>query len=333
MANTPKQMQYRMGVESTDAWGTAVAQTVKLMDVETLDFTPIVTGMQIKDQRGTLVPGYKSVLTEIRAEASLGGWLNVEQCPYWFNSLLSDKTPTTDADGNTWAWEAPVASSDGLPAINSFTIAKGIETDANSIKAITGATVNSMNLSGAVNEPLRIQLGLIGKGISTDTFDACADSTTQILTGCNVALYVDPDSDAVGTTAISTTGFDFSLDINANRSTFGHLGSCQHTAYKEAGFEGALTLGLELNATSAAYFDDVINAGTSGLVKKVVRVLAQVDTDNYVQVDFNGVINEAPQFAADRDGVSTLNFTLNGQYGATLGNWLKVEARNATESF
>ena len=248
--------------------------------------------------------------------------------------MLSDQDPTTDAAGNTWSWSAPVASTDGAPAINSFTIAKGVASDATSVKCITGATVNTLSVSGGVNEPVGLSVGFIGKGISTDTFeDAIADVTTQVLTGCHASLWLDPDTDAVGTTSITTTGFDFRLDLNANRSTFGHLGSCQHTDYKENGFEGALNLGLELNTTSAAYFDDVINAGTTGLVKKVARVLLQVDTDNYVQFDFNGVILEAPQFAEDRDGVSTLNFTLNGQYGAVLGNWLAVEARNATEAF
>lgn len=330
MTNTPNLFEYRLGVEATDGWGTAVAQSVKLMNIESMNLVPIVQGTQIKDMRGSMAPGHQSVLNEVRAEATLSGWLNLEQSPYWFNSLLQDVAPTSDADGNTWNWVAPTTA----PAINSFTIAKGIVGDVNSVKSITGATVNTMSISGAVNEPVTLSIGLIGNKISTDTFDsdAEADVTTRILTGCGVTLYIDPASDAVGTTEIETGAFDFSLDLNANRQTYGHLNSCVHDDYREAKFDGALTLGLELDSTSAAYIDAILNADSDGLIEKVVRIKMTSDT-SYLQIDFNGIALESPQLFTDRDGVSTIDLTLNAQYNSVLGNWLKVEAANTVEAF
>lgn len=332
MTNVQPLFEYRMGIESTSAYGTAVAQTLKLMDVENFDITPIIESTQVKDRRGTLQPGYKSIHNRSTGTATLAGWLNLEQSPYWFNSLFQDVDPTTDAAGGTWDWVAP--TSDGAPAVNSFTIAKGVAADANSVKSLRGAIVRDMQISGAVNEPLRITTNFLGVAVDTDTFDsdAEADVTTQILRGCDVSLYVDPDSDAVGTTAITTTGFDFDLNINSNREMFYKLGSCNPSNYREGRWEGSLRLGLELNATSAGYLDSILTT-TSSPLKHVVRVLAQIDTDNYVQFDFNGVTLESPQLYTDRDGIATVNIMYQGEYGATLGNFLKVQARNAVDAF
>jgi hypothetical protein len=333
MTNIPALFEIRMGIEATDAWGTAVAQTVKLMDVEDFNLTPMMESVQIKDRRGTLAPGYSSLLNKLHGSATLSGFLNLEQSPYWFNSLLQDVTPTTDAAGNTWNWVAP--GSDGAPPVNSFTIAFGVPADINSVKSLRGATVRDIQISGAVNDQLKLTANFIGAAVDTDTFDsdAEADVTTQILKGCDVSLWIDPDSDAVGTTAIASTGFDFDLNINTNRETFTYLGSAAAGNYREARYEGSLRLGLELNTTSAAYIDSILSTSSDALTKKVVRILAQVDTDNYLQFDFNGVALEAPQLFSDRDGISTIDLMLVGQYGATLGNWLKVEARNSADAF
>jgi len=314
-----------MGTEATDAWGTAVAQSVKLMNIDSFDITPLVESAQVKDMRGSLAPGHQSIHNRTTATATMNGMLTVEQSPYWFNSLLQTVTPTVDTEA-TWNWAAPLTAS---PAISSYTIAKGNVNDAGSIKSLSGAIVRSLNISGAVNQPLAFTANFIGKSADTDTFDsdAEADVSTTILTGCDVAIYIDPSSDAAGTTAITNTGFDFSLDINSNRDVFNYLGSCTPGNWRDARFEGALTLGLELNTTSAAYLDAILTTSTAGIFERVVRIKATEGTD-YLQIDFNGVALEAPQLFTDRDGITTINLVLNGQYNATLANWLKVEAFN-----
>lgn len=332
MTNIPALFEIRLGIEATDAWGTAVAQTAKLMDVEDFSLTPMMESVQIKDRRGTLAPGYSSVLNKLHGSASLTSYLNLEQSVYWFNSLLQDVTPSTDATGNTWNWVAP--GSDGAPDINSYTIAFGIPGDVNTVKSLRGATVRDMQISGAVNDQLKTTVNFIGAAVDTDLFDSDAetDVTTTILKGCDIALWIDPDSDAVGTTAIASTGFDFDLNINTNRETFTYLGSAAAGNYREARYEGALRLGLELNATSAAYLDSILSTSSDSLTKKVVRILADVTTDAYLQIDFNGVVLESPQLFTDRDGISTIELNLQGQYGTTLGNWLKIESRNTAEA-
>lgn len=332
MTNIPSLFEYRMGVEATDGWGTAVAQTLKLMNVENLDFTPIVESEQVKDMRGTQAPAYQSVHNRTTGTATMSGWLNVEQFPYWACSLLQDVDPTTDADGGVWNWVAP--GSDGQPDILSYTIAKGIVGDVNTVKSLRGATVQSMNITGATNQPLRITNNFIGVAIDTDTFDSDSepDITTQLLTSCHTTFYIDPASDAVGTTLIENTGFSFDLNVNSNREVFNYLGSCTPGNYRPARFEGSLKLGLELNATSAAYLDDILTTATNGVFERVVRILMQIDTDNYIQVDFNGVALEAPQLYPDADQISTIDLMLMGQYNATLGNWLKVESRNTVDA-
>ena len=103
------------------------------------------------DVRASLAPAYHAIHNRTTGTASASGMLNIEQSGYWFNSLLQTVTPTVDTEA-TWNWVAP--TSDGEPDISTYTITKGVSSDANSVKSITGAIVNSMNISGAVNEPL-----------------------------------------------------------------------------------------------------------------------------------------------------------------------------------
>lgn len=329
MTNIPDLYEYRVGTESTDAWGTAVAQTVKFMNIETFDITPMVESSQVKDMRASLAPGHQSIHNRTTATATMTGMVTVEQSPYFFNSLLETVTPTVDTEA-TWNWTAPLTAA---PAISSYTIAKGNANDAGSVKCLTGAIVNTLNISGAVNEPVTFTANFIGKSADTDTFDSAAeaDVSTTIFTGCDVAIYIDPSSDTVGTTLVESTGFDFSLDLNANRAVFNYLGSCTPGNYRDARFEGALTLGLELNATSEALLDLILTTNSVGILERVVRIKMTEGSD-YLQIDFNGVALESPQLFTDRDGVTTINLVLNGQYNATLANWLLVEAFNTVTS-
>jgi len=50
---------------------------------------------------------------------------------------------------------------------------------------------------------------------------------------------------------------------------------------------------------------------------------------NYVQFDFNGVCLGTPEPWTSKDGVTTLELNLSGQYNSTLANWLKAESKNS----
>ena len=73
MAKLDALFEVQAGTEASDAWGTEVASTVKLMGVEELTISPIITAEQVDELRGTLQPGYRSHIRAAHGEATVGG--------------------------------------------------------------------------------------------------------------------------------------------------------------------------------------------------------------------------------------------------------------------
>jgi hypothetical protein len=147
--------------------------------------------------------------------------------------------------------------------------------------------------------------------------------------GDHVGLWIDPSSDAVGTTAIATTAFSAELQINTNRDLKYHLGNLNPTTYRDAKWDVSLRMGLELNATSRAYLSSQLGT-SSDTFERVVRLKATSGIYEF-QFDVNGATLEVPELVDDQDGVSTLNFELMGVYNSTLGNYLAAQSVNLTD--
>jgi hypothetical protein len=325
--NIPDLFEIRGGKEATDAWGTQVAQTFKFMGVTDINFTPIEDSIMIADKRGSLQPGHESVKQLRTGTAQIDGNLSYQDAPYLFDGIFGTATPAADTDTYTYTY----AGADGsCPNISFWTIAYG---DTDDVYSLSGATIQSLNISGESGGPLTFSAQYIGKSIDTDTLDsdAEADRSVDFAMGWHVQLWIDPASDAAGTTEIANTGFAFSLDINTNREVVNHLGSLAPDAYREARPEGGLNLTLELTAATAAYIDGIL-AATTAVPEKVIRIKASSTTAGgiveYIQVDFNGVNLESPQQWTDNDGVTSYDITFMGQYNSVLTNWIAVTVQN-----
>jgi len=326
----PDLFEIRMGTESTDAWGTAVAQSVKLMGITDITLTPVVESVQIKDKRGSMRPGHVSVPQMIYGTGSLSGIALYDDLPYWLDSIFGAASPVTSTDVYQYDYVGAHATE---PVISHYTLAYG---DGTYIESLLGSTVQSLNISGASGEPLTFSANLIGKIIDSDTFDSAAeaDRTVYPIMGDHVALWIDPSSDAVGTTSV-TVPFQFSLDINTNRTLKTHLGNLNPTKYREARHEGALKLTLELDSDTVGTLDAILNTASSVTVERVVRIKASATVGalpNYLQVDFNGVTLEAPQLYTDVDGITTYEMTLMGQYNGTLDDWIVIQVQNGVSA-
>lgn len=318
-------LQLRIGKETT--WGTAVAQTSKLMGIESVNFRPIKESQQIKDVRGSMAPGYVTVPVRTYAEGVIQGVVSYEDLPYWFDGLLGTATPSASTEF-TYAYTAPLTAE---PTISNWTMAYGDANVVSSVYGIAGGTMTSLNISGEKEGLLRFTANLFGKFLATDTFDSAAeaDRTVTFARGCDCKLYIDVSSD-LGTTEITNTGFDFSLDINSNRTPKFHLqdtdGNCRPTGIKPARWDGSLRLGLEVNTTSTPLIDAIANVTTTSMVRGV-RIVA-TNGVNIITLNFNGVALEAPQLYNDKDGITSVDLMLAGQYEANLGNWFTASVVN-----
>ena len=319
MAKLDALFEVQAGTEASDAWGTEVASTVKLMGVEELTISPIITAEQVDELRGTLQPGYRSHIRAAHGEASMSGLLEIDDFPYLLLTMGGPLAGATDAAGNfTHTWDAPTEDSDAEP--QSLTLMKTDRTDTYSLM---GAVVNSLTVEGESGGPITYEAEFIGKYVDTDTSAVLADRVTKPAMGHMGELFIDPGSDSPGTTGI-VGAFSFSWNVNANRKLLTHIGDLNPGGFREGKWDGQLDLSIEAGTDSYPYLDAIIGS-TNTMPIKNVQLKFTAATDSIVTLDFAGVLNEAPELYNDEDNVVTLEFSLMGQSNEGLTSFAGAE--------
>jgi len=225
----------------------------------------------------------------------------------------------TDAAGNfTHTWDAPTEDSDAEP--QSLTLMKTDRTDTYSLM---GAVVNSLTVEGESGGPVTYSAEFIGKYVDTDVSAVLADRVTKPAMGHMGELFIDPGSDAPGTTGI-VGAFSFSWNVNANRKLLTHIGDLNPGGFREGKWDGQLDLSIEAGTDSYPYLDAIIGS-TNTMPIKNVQLKFTAATDSIVTLDFAGVLNEAPELYNDEDNVVTLEFSLMGQSNEGLASFAGAE--------
>lgn len=321
MAKLDALFEVQLGLEATDAWGTEVASTVKMMGVEDLTISPIITAEMEDELRGTLQPGYRSHIRAAHGEASMSGLLEIDDFPYLLANLGGPVAGDTDAAGNfTHSFSVPTEDSDAADA-RSFTLMK---TDRIDTYSLLGATISELSVEGESGGPIMYDASFMGKLVTTDVHAALSDRVTKPAMGHMGQLYIDPSSDAVGTTEIANQAYSFSLSLTNNRHFLTHIGNLNPSGYREGKYEGSLSLSIEASTDSYPYLNSIIGS-TNTMPEKNVRLKFTAASDSIVTLDFSGVLLEAPELYSDEDGVVTLDFELMGQKSGTMTSFFQAE--------
>ena len=317
-------LQVQLGTNDSD-WGTVMPGTAKLMGVESASLKSVHEAEMKEELRGTVHPGYVAVVKGAHGEATLGVHLTYEDAPYFLDALLGAAVvgaPTSDGV-RTYTASPDWASSDPQPKI--FTIKYGSASTDNYVVGMPGATLTKFNLKGESGGQLMLTADFVGKSVATSdgTLAALSDRTVNIVLGSHGALWIDVSSDAVGTTAITTTAFAFELDANTGRALQTHLGSSTPDGYRHGKFEATLKLTLEMTSAMYTIFQALLDpAVTQTAAERVVRL--KFTNTSIFQIDFAGVVLEKPEAFTDRDGVVTMELTLTAIYNAVMGTWMKA---------
>lgn len=315
--------EVQVGKETT--WGTVVAPTAKLMGIESCEIVPLQEAEHIPEMRGDLTPAYNAIVNRFTGEANIEGTITYEDICYFLDSLLGEATPS-GAGPYVYSYAGPGAK----PTPRVLTLVKG---DSEGVYSLAGGLVDTLELTFEKNTRSTFSAHLLGKLVNTDTLASLSDRSVNIAHGNQVALYIDPFGTAAGTTVYSGIKIKAGLSLDMNRQVKEGLGSLNPVGWKQQKADpGAnqMTFSLEFDSTSGLSKDmlDALIGATSTPFEKVVRLLAQIDSNHILQVDFAGFSPEAPSMFSDEDGIATVEFTLNAIYESTLANWLKIDVTN-----
>lgn len=326
----------QIGTETTFA--SDAAPTAKLMGVTDLTITPMQETEQVKTLDGRLAPSSTLLRTKQHAEASLTSLLLYEDVCYWLDGAFGEAATsdnaayTTNADGIVQrVYKAPLATfATDLAAVPSYTVLYGDVATASDCFNIQGAIVNSITIKGESGAPGELSVDLIGAKSLADAIDATkVDRDVVAVMGNHWSLWIDPDTDTIGTTAITDIAFSFELQLNCNRAMLWHLGDLSPDSYRNAEWDGTLNLTLQLGSDAMGYMAALVGNTPQSKVVRLKGTTGTTTALRTLQIDFNGAVLEVPTMFSDADGVVTVEMTLQGKYGATLANWLVITNQNA----
>ena len=236
---------------------------------------------KVKDRRETVFPPEKvgkfgnttrSYTPRTGGEVLLESDATFEQLPYIFNAAVYGTVATTDASSaQIRTWSVQTSSSDSYATTDLYTLA--IENGDNiSAEAAHFCFVKSMTLSGKQGEALQVSATLQTRAPAVAAFTAVTstdlENVVETILFSKSYLYVDPSTDAAGTTQLSETLMNASLkfttgwvEINAKdgRTDFSNI--------KRVDDEMTLDISFEHNAVA-----DIEKAAWRNQTERVIRL-------------------------------------------------------------
>jgi len=326
-------------IATETVYGSDYVMSAKLMGVKEMEIVPKMETEAPDVLDGRYSPGDLLVRTREFAEGSITQLLTYEDVCFWMNGTFG-KLEATDVGGFTTNSDSCFLRAYAAPVTAFATDAAAVPTynlqfqDAGSASSdfwrMVGGFVKSWSITAERGAPSEIRVDLAGQKVIAASTDALeADRTVVPVMGDHWSVYINNDTDAVGTTLMSDIAFKFSLDVDTHREPEFHLGDLNPGSYKDAGWEGKLALTLQLGSEAQGFMSSIITSGTK--VKKVIRLKATTGTAGTLklfQVDFAGALLESPTLFTDQDGIVSLELNLQGSYNSTMANWLKVAVTN-----
>lgn len=319
-------MEWQLGVQS--AFETGVTATRKLMGISSDSvLKPSVESTAVQEQRGSLQSLYNVTVDKVGAEATLAGAMTYEQFGYILDSLLGTATPS-GVGPYTRDYIAPVTK----PTSKMLTLFHGSSLDT---KKMIGAVANELTITAEANKVTTFEANFIGHSVVDGALAALSDSTVQVAHANQMTMFIDPYGGTIGSTALVPTMFKAEVTMNMNKFTRYGLGAKTPYGHNQNQMEAdgnQLKLSIELDTASIAWLDSILTATGYAPWRPLVRLKWAVDANYSLQLDWAGFCPEAPEVFTDSDGVSQVEFTLNGLYNSTLGSFCKWTLINQTAS-
>jgi len=318
MSYIPALDQIQLGQE-TPTWGVSATATSKLGLISDCTIEPEVEIETLPDIRGSLAPGFVSVLNSHKAAASLAGVVSYDDLPYILDSLFGIATP----GAATTYLRDYVGQLLTAPTRRMYTLYRG---SSGKVQKMTGGVFNEFNLKIESNKPWTYTAKMIGKAALDGTLASLSDRSQTPIHANQTSLYIDAEGGTIGATAVTSIVFSAELSIKNGASLVPKVGSLNPATYVDGMAEATLKYKAEVDATQAGYLTAIL--GTSPLGKQV-RIKATTGSTQIAQFDFGGVFTGSPKINTEQDGVSTFEFEMSAIYNGALGNWMKASTTNS----
>lgn len=263
MAGIKALRKIQLGRESTA--GTAVAATTRWRGMGTLeDLHPTVfpnedVGLLSGTDR-TYVPKYEAGLAMDSVPATF------EQLPHIPEAGIETATPAQDGSGSGYIYTYNLPTTQG-GTIKTYTIEGG---DNEQAEEMEYSFVEGFQISGAAGEAWMMSADWKGRQITKTTFTAAGSATIptveEILMG-GTKLYIDNADGTAGTTQVSSTFLDFTLDVTTGQQAVWTADGQKYFSFiKNVQPEYLLSMTFEHNSSSVAEKDNWI-AETARLIQ------------------------------------------------------------------
>lgn len=268
MAGIKALRRIQVGVESTSTPGTAVPATTRLRFSGTMEDQREVKFPE--EEVGLISGGDRQYTAKYLAAITMDGESTFEQLPYILGAGIQDSTGTTDtstdalASGIQYIYNFPTTAQN-VPF--TYTIEGGDDNDAEEMEF---SYVKDFTLSGKAGEAWMVSANWQGRQCTTTTFTASTDApipTVEEMLFSKTTLYINDDTDAVGTTIKSNTLLAAELKVTTG---FQHVytgeGFLYYSFVKQAAPEILLTITFEHDGTATAE-KAKWRAGTARLIR------------------------------------------------------------------
>lgn len=312
----------QLGKESTP--GTAVAATALLRlnglweDLQETKFSEVHEGY-LSGRRAPHVP---LVLAKIAVE----GEATFEQLPYILEMAVKSTSPTTDT-GSGYIYTYPFATTSQLTA-RTYTIEAG---DDQAMEESAYCYCQDFELSGAAGEAWQVSANIFGRQIvDTDTFTPSTDITVTAVEEMlfqKTKLYIDADTDAIGTTQKSSTLLAANLKVKGGQM-HQHTGdgNLYFSFLKNIGPEVILEITFEHDATATTAKTNW-RAKTPRLIRLLIQGSSLTSSGAYAVktciIDLAGYWEKIDKID-EIDGNDVIKGTFRAQYNETAGLFAQI---------
>ena len=247
-------------------WGTSVTDTIKLLGITDISFTPEHETRRLPDLRGSMAPSYKAVLVKRAGAGKFSGTLYHEMLNYMLENMFGAASPSGTGP-YVRAYTGPLGT---VPTRKPWTLYYG--TSSGTIEKALGVLITKLTIKQEAWSECTFDAEFVAQDYATASFASLSDTTPTVITGDQWAVTLDVVGGTLGSTAVTTSSLGFEYTIMAPIALIPHLGSLVAATYAQDRWDASLKLDLELNSTAKAQVDALYPQ--TAAIEKQIRLTA-----------------------------------------------------------